>query len=504
MRNDAPTPRTEPRRHRRRLAGAVLAAGALLAGLACSSSDSGGGTTGGSAGGQAGALPPCPLDALDKATQPVEVVVWHTQTAKPGDTLKELAAEYNAKQSKVKVVLESQGSDYQELQKKFNAAVPSKQLPGVVMVDDTFTQSMADSGVILPAQSCIQADSYDMASFAKTAKDYYTIQGTLWPASANLGNVLLFYNRDHFRKAGLDPDKPPATLDELRADAEKIKAAGVADKPLVHEFASWKTEFWLTGAKSSVVNNDNGRGSGTTDKATLADNPQATKLFEWFKGMQDAGLLEPIPATPGQVNQYLAMAQQKASMLVDTSSAATSIEAFLGGQKVDTGGAGGDAINDVNVSGLDLTAGPFPVLENPGKTQVGGSAWYITNTTKPEVQAAAWDFMKFMNTPEAQAKMFTGGSFLPYNTKAADQPAVQQAFTTTLSGRWLKIAYDQVLAIDPSFPGPLIGPYDQFRQAVNSAQDQLMFNNKSPNDALQQAQSEIDTLLTRYNREVGN
>jgi sn-glycerol 3-phosphate transport system substrate-binding protein len=490
--------RPRSRRRRSLLAGAA-AATLVVAACSSGSSDS---TTGASQ--KAAELPPCPLSALDSATQPVEVVVWHTQTAKPGETLKELAAEYNAKQSKVKISLESQGADYQELQKKFNSAVPSRQLPGVVMVDDTFTQSMADSEVILPAQSCIEADRYDMAPFAKTAKDYYTIQGTLWPASANLGNVLLFYNRDHFRKAGLDPDKPPATLDEVRTYAEKIKAAGIADKPLVHEFASWKTEFWLTGARSSVVTNDNGRGSGTTDKAALVGNPQATELFEWFKGMQDAGLIEAIPATPGQINQYLAMAQQKSSMLVDTSSAATSIEAFLGGEQVDTGGAAGTDLNSVNVSGLDLTAGPFPVLENPGKTQVGGAAWYITNTTKPEVQAAAWDFLKFMNTPESQARMFTGGSFLPYNTAAADLPAMQTAFTATLSGRWLKIAYDQVLAIDPSFPGPLIGPYDEFRQSVNSAQDQLMFNNKPPAEALQQAQTEIDSLLTRYNRELGN
>lgn len=489
------------RRHRR---GTVLAAGALaVATLAAACSSGGSGSGSGDQATDGASLPTCPVKALDSTTQPVEVTVWHTQAAKNLETLQALADQYNAAQAKVKVVLQSQGTDYQELQRKFNAAVPSKQLPGLLMVDDTFTQSMADSGVILPAQACVNADGYDLAPFAKTARDYYTIRGTLWPASANLGNVLLFYNKDHFRKAGLDPDKPPTTLAELRADAEKIKAAGIVETPLVHEFSSWKTEFWLTGARSSMVNNDDGRGSGTTDKATLAGNPEATELFTWFKGMQDAGLLLAIPNTPGQINQYLAMAQQKASMLVESSSAATSIEAFLGGEKVDTGNGSSDQLNTVNVSGLDLSAGPFPALKNPGKTQMGGSAWYMTNTTKPEVQAAAWDFMKFMNTPTAQAKMFTGGSYLPYNTKAADEPSVQQAFTTTLSGRWLKLAYDQVLAIDPSFPGPLIGPYDEFREAVKKSQDKLIFDKASPADALNQAQSDVDTALQRYNSQIG-
>src|SRR5689334_3264449 len=58
------------------------------------------------------ALPGCPLDALDAATGPVEVVVWHTQTARPLDTLTALVEEYNASQDKVRVRLESQGASY--------------------------------------------------------------------------------------------------------------------------------------------------------------------------------------------------------------------------------------------------------------------------------------------------------------------------------------------------------------------------------------------------------
>lgn len=457
-------------------------------------SDAPGGTSGRN-------LPPCPIDALRTSSQPVEVIVWHTQQAKPGDTITELANQYNASQNKVRVRLESQGSSYEEIQRKFNSAVASKQLPGVLMVDDTFTQSMADSGVVLPAQSCIDADHYDMSGFAKTAVDYFTVRGAVWPASANLGNVLLFYNRDHFRRAGLDPDKPPTTLAEVRAASEGIKAAGIVDKPLVHEFSSWKTEFWLTGAHSPAVVNDNGRGSGTTDKAALEGNERARELFQWFAAMQSDGLLQAIPSAEGQINQYLAMAQQQASMLVESSSAATSVEAFLGGN-LNTGSLGNGALDTAKPNGLDISAGPFPGMVPGSKTQMGAAAWYITNTTPPEVQAAAWDFLKFMNTAEAQAKMFTGGSYLPYLRAAADEPSVQQAFTSTMSGRWLKIAYDEVLNIDPSFPGPLVGPYDQFREAVRKSQDALMFSGASPDAALHQAQQDTDSALAKYNREV--
>ena len=75
---------------------------------------------------------------------------------------------------------------------------------------------MVDCGTVLPAQSCIDADHYDTSDLRPAGKDYYTIDGVLYPASINLSSPLLYYNKNHFRRAGLDPDKPPTTLDELR------------------------------------------------------------------------------------------------------------------------------------------------------------------------------------------------------------------------------------------------------------------------------------------------
>ena len=443
-------------------------------------------------------LPACPLDALKNATTPVDVTVWHTQTARPLEVLKQLVDEYNASQSKVRVHLESQGSSYPEIQRKFNEALPTKQLPAIVDVDDTFTKSMADSGVVLPAQACFKADGYDLNQLVSTARSYYTINGVLWPASAGLGNVLIFYNRDHFRRAGLDPDKPPTTLDEVRQDAEKLKAAGVSDKPLSHEFSSWKTEFWLTGAGSSVVDNDNGRGGGTTAKATLEGNQHALDLFTWLKQMNADGLLNAVPATPGQINQYLALLPGGgSSMLIDSTSAATSIEAFIGGT-LDTSSLG---TGNATGNGLDFGAGAFPGLTPDSKTQMGGDAWYVMNTTPPAVQAGAWDFMRFMNSVHAQALNLVGGSYLPWVSAALQDPSVVSYFAGDggLAGTWLKVANDQVNAIDQNFPGPLIGPYDQFREAVQKAEDRLVFGNLSPADALAQAQRDIDKALSDYN-----
>jgi sn-glycerol 3-phosphate transport system substrate-binding protein len=441
------------------------------------------------------ALPECPLAALDAADGPVEVTVWHSLVARQKDTVDELAARYNASQDRVEVRMENVAGSDEELLRRFQSALPSRDLPSVFVANDTMTQTMIDSGVALPAQSCVDAAGYDLTPFAETVRSYYTVDGVLWAASANPGSALVFYNKDHYRRAGLDPERPPGTLAELRAHAEAIRAAGIVDRPLVHEVASYKTEFWLTGARAPIVDHDNGRAAPASEGA-LSGNADTLALFEWFAAMDADGLLQPIPVAEGQVNQYLAMANGQASVVVESSSAATSVEAFLAGD-LSAGDVGVDPAA-TNVSGLDVGAGAFPGLSEPGRTQMGGPAWYIMATSPPEAQAAAWDFLTFMNGEEAQTAMLTGGSFLPYRRSAAQTPEAQQFFDASLAGGWLRIADGQVETIDPTFPGPLIGPYDEVRDILRDALTAELLEDRPPAEVIADADTAITERVRRY------
>jgi sn-glycerol 3-phosphate transport system substrate-binding protein len=440
-----------------------------------------------------GELPSCPVEALDTATTPVEVVVWHSLQAKQEDALSGLAEDYNASQDRVRVRLEAQGASDTELTNKFTAAIPSRQLPAVLIANESTTQFMVDSGVILPATSCAEASDTSLDPFVDTVRANYTIDDAVWPATVSASSQLLYYNKDHFRRAGLDPERPPGTLAEVRAAAEAIEAAGVADTPLVHELRGTKIEYWLTGAESTIVDNGNGR-EGEPTEATIADNPQALELFTWFDEMNDDGLLLPIPVAEGKIDQYLALANGQGSMMIEPSGAATSIQAFLGGQldTAELGATGAEA------SGLELGAGEFPGLEAPGRTQVGGQVWFMTSTTPPEVQAAAWDFVTFINEEDSQVRQLTEGSFLPYLASAATSPAAEEFYAASLAGGWLEIANQQLADVDPEFLGPLIGPYEETRTALSDALTAVVTRGTSPEDALAEAQTRIDEALEDY------
>ncbi len=448
--------------------------------------------------GSDGDLPPCPLDALDSATQPVEVVVWHSYVAKTAETLQELIDQYNGEQSKVRVRLESQGSSYEELWRKYQQGAQAGDLPGIAILEDTNTEAVIDSGTVLPAQSCLEASGQSTDDLVASAVDYYSIDGDLYPGTVNLSTPLVYYNTNHFRAAGLDPADAPATLADVRGAAEAIKAAGIVDTPVVLNLESWFFETWMTGAGAGIVDNDNGRGEGQTTAAAFDDAPM-NEAVTWVKGMIDDGLLDPIPNTPGGVNQYLALANQNGSMTLATSTAATSVEAFLAG---DTSVAGEADTAGVDLTKLAFDAGPFPGLSEPGKVQIGGGAWYMTNTTPPEVQAAAWDFITWWNRPETQVVWHLDGSYLPFSQEAATDPRVTDSWTNDQSGRWLSVSYEQLTeGVDPDWPGPLIGPYDQFRDALEGAVDAVALSGADPAGEITRAADATTEAITAYNEE---
>ncbi|HEX4905994.1 MAG TPA: extracellular solute-binding protein, partial [Acidimicrobiales bacterium] len=376
--------------------------------------------------------------------------------------------------------------------RKFVAAIPSRQLPAIVYLEDTTLRQIVDSGVILPAEACEEADDFTTGQLP-AVRSYYTADGVYWPGYTNVSEPILYFNENHFRRAGLDPARPPQTLEELREAARALKAAGIR-APLSLVLNSWFVESWINGAGASVVNEGNGR-DGLADESTF-DNEVTRELYTWIKEMADEGLLEGHSATDGQINQYLAVAQQNSSMLIETSTAATTIKAVLGGGgDVDTGGA--------DLSVISPAAGPFPGVEESGKVRVSGGSFFLTNTVEPEEQAAAWAFMRFMWETDSQVAWHLVGSYLPTTQTAANAPPVASYWTDDLAGRMLKVAYDQLLQVDPERPGPQIGPYRAYNEAIKNSLDRLVLRGDSVDSVVTRADREIQDALTRYIEDNG-
>ena len=375
-----------------------------------------------------------------------------------------------------------------------------------MLTEDTTTQFMIDSGVVVPAASCQAADPGAKSTYddvLPAVKAGYTVDGVLWPGAFSVSTPVLYVNNAILRQANVDTSTYPQTLDDIRSVAEKIKAANVpgVTQPLVMKIDSWFLEQWLTGVKKPLVNNDNGR-SGLGTESELKQ-PDTTKIFDWFKGMIDDGLLKPIPSSNQGIDEYLALNNKSSAMLIQTSAAITTVSALLEGSVkasdlADIGGAPG-AISQ----GLDIGVGLQPGLKEAGQGQIGGSAWYLVKNKDADGVAAAWDFMKyFLQTPN-QVEWTLKASYLPVLASAKDDPTLQKEFTTTTKGKWLNIAYQGLSELNPDFPGPVIGPYNEFRSTTRAALDSVAFNGASTKDAIDKANRTFQSALDAYVKDVG-
>ena len=140
----------------------------------------------------------------------------------------------------------------------------------------------------MPVQACVDADKYSLADFLPKVTGYYTVQDVLRSMPYNPSNPILFYDKSKFAKAGLDPNRPPQTLDEVREYSKKIVASGAAKHGIALRIAEFFTEFWSSKNGQVYANNGNGRLRRAT-KADL-DNPTERTVWTWWHDMVRDGL----------------------------------------------------------------------------------------------------------------------------------------------------------------------------------------------------------------------
>ena len=213
-----------------------------------------------------------------------------------------LTDEFNSSQNDVRVTVVNQ-TTYADTLNKFRAGLSSGDLPDLVQIEDTGLQQMIDTQAVLPAQACVDADKYDLSDNIKRVVDYYTVKGKLWPMPFNVSNPILYYNKKAFQAAGLDPNNPPKTLDEVKSAAQKLKDSGtVSQAGFGMKLDPWYLEQWSALGGKTYVNNGNGRKSRAT--STTFDNATGKEIFTFLNDMVKSGLARTNPADgPQRVRQ---------------------------------------------------------------------------------------------------------------------------------------------------------------------------------------------------------
>jgi sn-glycerol 3-phosphate transport system substrate-binding protein len=417
----------------------------------------------------------------------VTIDLWHSEAAANADALERLASRYNSLQNEVKVQQAFQGTD-EELMAKLVNSLSSGQVPAIAFMAEPDAQKMIDSGAVTPVQDFIDREDYDLSDVDQKAIEYYTLKDKLWAMPFSSGVTLLFYNKVTFREVGLDPEKPPKDLEEVRQYSEKIlkrdSSGQVVRSGIALDVLDWP-ERMVAEHGDLFVDNENGRDGRATK--VLFDDDTLRWFFQWWHDMVDSGLAFNVGRNPTFADGLLAMVSDRAAMTFSFSSALGSVVEAL-----EKGAAGGVEFGVSALPGVPGGTGiPLPF----------GRALWILNLRPEREQEAAWKFIKWLMEPEQQAEWFAGSGYLPVSHSAVDLPAAKDIVAKY---PLYQVPLD-LYAKSPSTAaalGPLLGPFRQVRETLDQAVEAMLSGAKEPDQALKDAAQESDRIIEEYNKRV--
>ena len=174
------------------------------------------------------------------------------------EALNSIVEDFNNSQEEVQVNAEYQGT-YDESLTKFNAVAGTDSAPTMIQTFEIGTMSMINSGNITPIQEFVDADGYDMSGLEENIVNYYSLDGKFYSMPFNSSTPVMYYNKDAFKAAGLDPENPPATYEEIIEASKAIGEANDGMKGFALQAYGWLWEQLLANQGALLLNNDNGR-----------------------------------------------------------------------------------------------------------------------------------------------------------------------------------------------------------------------------------------------------
>lgn len=155
----------------------------------------------------------------------VKISVWGVNLLAVGSGNKEMVDAFNKTHNNIEIVAQSNpsapGYETQDLT-KLTAAIAAGNAPDVSVLNAPFIMEVASRDVLEPLDQYIIAAHFDMKDFYDYTVKEMTFNGKVWGIPNGVDTRFLYYNKKKFKEAGLDPEKPPKTWDELLQYSEKL------------------------------------------------------------------------------------------------------------------------------------------------------------------------------------------------------------------------------------------------------------------------------------------
>ena len=416
-----------------------------------------------------------PFSAL---AEPVTIDWWFAHGGRLGEKVQSIVSDFNASQSQYKVVATYKGN-YHDTMTAGIAAFRSKTPPHILQVFEVGTASMmAAKGAIKPVYEVMAESGQPWSSdaYLPTVTGYYTTpDGKMLSLPFNSSTPVLYYNVEAFKKAGLDPDKPPKTWPEVADYARKLVKAGYS-AGFSTAWISWihleNFSAWHNVPFGSLANGFEGIGTEFVFNSPLHVK-HIQSLADWQK--------EKIFVYGGRRNKGNAKFGSGEVAMYTESSAG-----YAGFKK--------PCKFPFRTSMLPY----WPEAEGaPQNTIIGGASLWVMQGHSAEEYKGVAAFFQYLSKPEVQADWHQFTGYLPITTAAYDYTKKQGFYKDNPD---METALKQMTLNKPTANsrGLRFGNFVQMRAIMYDTLEAIFAGDKTAKAGLDDAVAKGNRLLRKF------
>ncbi len=400
---------------------------------------------------------------------PVHVVYWEKWTGFEFDAMKKVVDDFNATHKDIQVDMLSTTA----IETKTLMAVSAQVAPDVAGLYGANIAQYADDRAVEPLddlckESGIKADDYLPAYF-----NMVTYEGHIWALPSTPASIVLHYNKDMFEKAGLDPEKPPKTIEDLDALSVKLNRVSggqITQAGFFPPEPGWWNWAWANYFGGKIVDE--------SGKIT-ATSPECIRAMTWiqtfpkkFGGTEYQSFKQGLGNFQSPENPFM---EDRLAMEVQGVWMANFINQFK--------------------SGLKWGAAPFPYpADRPdlaGTALVDLDVLVIPSGAKHKREA--FEFIKFVQTQKEMEKLCL------LQWKNTPLSKVSPEFWANHKNPFIKLFYD-VSASKNAFSAPKLGVWAQMNAELGSEVDAINLLHKTPKEAMESFTERMQPIVDQYKK----
>lgn len=417
------------------------------------------------------------LACAGPAAAQVKIKLWHAMGGARYEAITKDISEGFNKVYPTYVIEPLFTGSYAETVTKGIAAIRAGDPPHILQVYEVGTQTMIDSGAIIPVTEVVKPGEIKWEDYFQPIMNYYTVDGKLNSMPFNSSTAILYYNKDAFKKAGLDPEKAPVTYKDVEEMGKKIVASGAARAAITFGWPAWMFEQAFAYHNQLYANNENGRKGRATQ--VLFNNAFGVEVVSRWKKWADDKLLMYGGREYAPNKAFLS---GEVAMLLQSTSQVSTIE---------------------QAAKFAVGTGFLPRIEGKpqGKSVIGGASLWVLKgkgRTPQELDAIA-KFFKYIGQPEQSAKWHEDTGYFPA-THAAEKLLRDQGWFKKHPNFETAFKQIQVGPDTPATRGVLLGNFVQIRDITDTALEKAFSGKLSPQAALEEGAREANKVLDEYGR----